>query len=110
GKAAGPGFLNLRLAAAKIGLRLGDIAHLDQDSRNRTIGAEQVAFGPLLAGNIAKLTLIQLNGLVGIGEGIGEPAELRPGVAAIEIELGETFAGFLAGRVGSSLGLQLLNR
>ena len=50
------------------------------------------------------------DGLVGIGEGIGEPAELRPGVAAIEIELGEIFAGFLAGRVGSGLGLQLLNR
>ena len=50
------------------------------------------------------------DGLVGIGDGIGEPAKLRPRVAAIEIELGEILARFLAGRAGSGLGLQLLDR
>ena len=142
GMAAGPGFLKRRLAAAQIGLRLRDIAHLDQDSRDRAVGAELVALGPLLAGNFAKLPLIQLeglfwiagsrvllrgkrdqpphhqrasgatayfNGLVGIGEGIGEPAELGPGVAAIEIELRQVFARLLAG-LGIGLGLQFLDR
>ena len=50
------------------------------------------------------------DGLVGIGDGVGEPTELHPGIGAIEIELRETFARFLAGRLGIGLGLQLLDR
>ena len=53
--AAGPGFLKHRLATTKIGLRLGDIAHLDQDAGDRAVGAEQVAPGPLL-GRISRIS------------------------------------------------------
>jgi len=118
--AVAPGFLNHRLDAANIGLGLGDITHLDQNSSDHAAGAELEAFGSLLAGHFPKQPLIHLerllgiaggdvllggelnhlshpldgngaaanlDGLAGIGEGIGEPAELASRPAAIEIEL-----------------------
>ena len=140
--AVAPGLLNHRLDAANIGLGLGDIAHLDQDSSDHTAGAELEPFGSLLAGHFAKQPLIHLerllgiagsdvllggelnhlshpldgdgaaagfDGLAGIGEAIGEPAELASRPAAIEIELCKIPARFLAGRLGIGLGLQPLD-
>jgi hypothetical protein len=59
---AGARFLNQRLAAAKIALRLSDIAHLDQDACDRAVGAELVSLGALLSGDFAKLALVEIEG------------------------------------------------